>query len=218
MRTSYLPLFENIYFWSVYVSKTPDILKAISSDLTWNKSREERTIYLTFDDGPTPNVTNRVLELLTDHNALATFFCVGEMIVKSPDLFQRIIDSGHSVGNHTMKHENGWKSTNSEYYRSFIECQRLTKSSLFRPPYGRISKVQSKTIKKRSEIIMWDVLPGDFDEKASAEMCVQRLIKSTQNGSIIVLHDSLKCGEKMLKILPKALDWFAEQKFVLKAL
>ncbi len=202
----------------MYSSKTPKLIKALASDLVWNRSRKKRSVFLTFDDGPTPGVTDKVLDILYQHKAKATFFCVGEMIQKSPELLERMKNEGHSIGNHTMRHENGWKTSSGSYFRSFLECQELTRSTLFRPPYGRISKSQSKAIKKRCDIIMWDVLPGDFDTSATAEICLTRIKKNTQNGSIIVLHDSQKCGEKVLKILPSILDWHTQKGFELKTL
>ncbi len=202
----------------MYATKTPTVLKALASDMTWNFSREEKAVYLTFDDGPTPEITERTLDILSKFQAKATFFCVGEMAEKSPELLQRIVEDGHVLGNHTMKHENGWKISDSNYFRSYLECSKQVSSNLFRPPYGRISKSQARCIKKRSKIIMWDVLPGDFDEKATTASCLNRLIKNTQNGSIIVLHDSLKCGEKMLGMLPDALGWLTEEGYELKAI
>ncbi|MFK7756307.1 MAG: polysaccharide deacetylase family protein [Flavobacteriales bacterium] len=202
----------------MYTTKTPQVLKALASDMVWNKSREEKVVYLTFDDGPTPDITDRTLNILKKFNAKATFFCVGEMAEKSPQLLQRITEEGHGLGNHTMKHENGWKTQNIDYFRSYLNCAETLDSHLFRPPYGRISKSQAKCIKKRSEIIMWDVLPGDFDEKSTAADCLNRLTKHTQNGSIIVLHDSVKCGEKMLEMLPDALGWLSEEGYELRAL
>ncbi len=202
----------------MYTSKTPEILKALASDLTWNKSREEKCVYLTFDDGPTTGVTDKILELLHLHHAKATFFCVGEMVERNPELLQRLKTEGHSTGNHSHQHESGWKTENAAYFRSYLTCQKLIGSPLFRPPYGRISKSQAKLIKKRSEIIMWDVLPGDFDEKVTADTCLKRIKSNTQNGSIVVLHDSLKCGDKVLDFLPAALDWLTNEGYELKGL
>ncbi len=186
--------------------------------MTWNKSRNERAVYLTFDDGPTAGVTNEVLDVLKAKNAKATFFCVGEMAKKNPDLLLRIKKEGHSVGNHTMNHESGWKTSNFSYFKSYLKCAHQVNSKLFRPPYGRITKSQSKVIKSKSEIVMWDVLPGDFDQGVTAEKCLKRIKKNTQNGSIIVLHDSDKCGQKVLNMLPKAVDWLQAQGWELKPL
>ncbi len=136
----------------MYTTKTPEILKALASDLTWNKSREEKCVYLTFDDGPAAGVTDKILDILHQFSAKATFFCVGEMVEKNPELLHRIKEEGHALGNHTYKHESGWKTENAAYFRSYLACHDLVDSKLFRPPYGRISKSQAKLIKKRSEI------------------------------------------------------------------
>lgn len=202
----------------MYTSKTPEILKAFASDLTWNKSRNEKCVYLTFDDGPSAGVTDKVLDILQEYDAKATFFCVGEMAEKNPALLRRIKAEGHSLGNHTFRHESGWKTENSAYFRSYLACNDLVAAKLFRPPYGRISKSQTKLIKKRSEIIMWDVLPGDFDQQVSATTCVKRIKANTKNGSIIVLHDNPKFKEKVLEVLPVALKWLTSEGYELKGL
>ena len=202
----------------MYTSKTPEILKAFASDLTWNKSRNEKCVYLTFDDGPSAGVTDKVLDILQEYDAKATFFCVGEMAEKNPALLRRIKAEGHSLGNHTFRHESGWKTENSAYFRSYLACNDLVAAKLFRPPYGRISKSQTKLIKKRSEIIMWDVLPGDFDQQVSATTCVKRIKANTKNGSIIVLHDNPKFKEKVLEVLPVALEWLTGEGYELKGL
>lgn len=202
----------------MYTSKTPEILKAFASDLTWNKSRNEKCVYLTFDDGPSAGVTDKVLDILQEYDAKATFFCVGEMAKKNPALLRRIKAEGHSLGNHTFRHESGWKTENSAYFRSYLACNDLVAAKLFRPPYGRISKSQTKLIKKRSEIIMWDVLPGDFDQQVSAATCVKRIKANTKNGSIIVLHDNPKFKEKVLEVLPVALKWLTSEGYELKGL
>ncbi len=202
----------------MYTSKTPEILKAFASDLTWNKSRNEKCVYLTFDDGPSAGVTDKVLDILQEYDAKATFFCVGEMAKKNPALLRRIKAEGHSLGNHTFRHESGWKTENSAYFRSYLACNDLVAAKLFRPPYGRISKSQTKLIKKRSEIIMWDVLPGDFDQQVSAATCVKRIKANTKNGSIIVLHDNPKFKEKVLEVLPVALKWLTSKGYDLKGL
>jgi len=202
----------------MYTTRTPSLIKALAKDMVWHKSRSDKKIYLTFDDGPTAGVTDEVLNILSQTGSKATFFCVGNMVNKNPELYQRIAIEGHSIGNHTMHHESGWNTKNLSYFRSYIQAAELTSNALFRPPYGRISKSQAAVIKKRSKIIMWDVLPGDFDQKISAEICLERIKSNTQNGSIIVLHDSEKCGRKVLDILPDALSWFKTSGFELDVL
>ena len=133
-----------------------------------------------------------------------------DKVKKYPELFQKIINDGHKIGNHTYNHKNGWKTKNFEYFKNVLACDQLTKSKLFRPPYGKISRSQSKALKKRFRIIMWSVLSGDFDPKTNKEKCLKNVIKNTENGSIVVFHDSIKSAEKMLFALPLVLKHFSE--------
>ncbi len=202
----------------MYISKTPTIVKAIYSSLVWNMPRDSNNVYLTFDDGPHPQITPQVLTQLDKYKAKASFFCIGKNIVPNRPLFDKLISIGHSVGNHTYKHENGWKTENKEYYASISSCQELTQSNLFRPPYGKITKQQASTLNKKYKIIMWDVLSGDFDSKTSKEKCLNNVIKNIQPGSIVVFHDSEKAAEKMLYALPRVLEFICEKKWVCKSL
>lgn len=190
----------------MYLVKSPLLLKWYYASLTWNKSRDEKAIYLTFDDGPIPDVTEFVLKTLKDQDVKATFFCIGDNIRKHPQLIQQLLDDGHKVGNHTYNHLKGWKTDDKTYLENFEACQELTKSKLFRPPYGRIKKSQIREIRRRypdMNIIMWDVLSGDFDLGLSPESCYQNVSKHVENGSIIVFHDSLKAFERLQYALPR---------------
>ena len=194
----------------MYLVKSPFFLRWYYPSLIWNKARSEKAIYLTFDDGPIPDVTEFVLKTLDDHDVKATFFCIGDNISKHPQIFQQLLTNGHQVGNHTFNHLKGWKTDDKTYLENFELCQALTNSQLFRPPYGRIKKSQVREIKHRYpelEIIMWDVLSGDFDQELSPEACYQNVIKHVENGSIIVFHDSAKAFERVRYALPKALDF-----------
>jgi peptidoglycan/xylan/chitin deacetylase (PgdA/CDA1 family) len=214
----------------MYLVKSPLLLKWFYSSLTWNKPRSQKIVYLTFDDGPIPNVTDFVLNTLKSQNALATFFCIGDNIIKHTSVFERIKEEGHAIGNHTFNHLKGWKTDNQTYLDNFIKCQNLTLTNLFRPPYGRIKKSQIKSLtsaynatinsstqnfsspdNSQLQIIMWDVLSGDFDLKLSPEKCYQNVIKNARNGSIIVFHDSLKAFDRLQYALPKALQYLKEQ-------
>lgn len=197
----------------LYPARTPNIVKALYHDLEWNISNSDRGIFLTFDDGPSPEVTPQVLDLLKIHNAKATFFCIGDKVNKHPELFQRIIAEGHRIGNHTYNHKNGWKTKNFEYFKNVLSCDQLTKSKLFRPPYGRVTRSQSKALKKRFRIIMWSVLSGDFDKKTTKEKCLSNVVKNTDAGSIVVFHDSLKSADKMLFALPQVLKHFNDRNY-----
>ena len=180
-----------------------------------------KTIYLTFDDGPTPIVTSWVLETLKQYNAKATFFCIGNNIKKHPELFRKIINDNHKVANHTYYHEKGWKTKNQDYLNSIIHTEKLickmdsnNKSKLFRPPYGQIRKSQGKAlIEMGYEIIMWSVLTQDWKSSLSNEKCFKKTIKSIKNGSIIVFHDSLKAEDKLRYLLPRVLKHFSRKGF-----
>lgn len=191
----------------MYLAKTPAILKPLASDLVWDVQTEEKEVFLTFDDGPIPEVTPLVLDILDSFNAKGTFFCVGENVERHPTVFQDVIARGHAVGNHTFQHENGWRTTQFAYLKSALKCAEMVKSNLFRPPYGRIRKSQADSLKKRFNLIMWDVLSGDFDENRSPQQCLSGLLKYTKSGSVIVFHDSLKAKNSVLEVLPQYLSF-----------
>jgi len=198
----------------MYLIKSPFLLKWYYPSLTWNKTRAQSVIYLTFDDGPIPDVTDFVLKTLKSFSAKATFFCIGDNIVKHPDVFKKLSDEGHRIGNHTFNHLKGWKTDDDVYLQNFRKCQELTGTSLFRPPYGRIKKSQIASLRKQYpdlEIVMWDVLSGDFDQNLAPEKCFQNVIRHTGNGAIIVFHDSLKAFDRLKYTLPKALQYFQDQ-------
>ena len=183
----------------------------------------EKIIYLTFDDGPTPEITENVLDLLAAYNAKATFFCVGNNIVNHLTTYQRILDDGHAVGNHTYTHEKGWNTTKEKYLASVEQTQQTiqkinaltNQQKLFRPPYGRIKPSQAKALQELGyHIIMWDVLAKDWDASISTKQVLQNVISTTKNGSIIVLHDSIKASKTMLSVLPKILDHFSTKGYV----
>ena len=210
-----------------YIPKTPSCIMRFFSKYTWRFSRDVKEIYLTFDDGPTPEVTQFVLDELKKYNAKATFFCIGKNILNHPDVFKKIKKSKHSIGNHTHNHLNGWATKNKDYIDNFLQCEHIisktldksAKSKLFRPPYGKIKKSQAKSIlKKGYRIIMWDVLSADFDVSTSKEECLRNVLNNTKNGSIIVFHDSVKASEKLKFVLPKVLKEFSEKGFVFKAI
>jgi len=198
----------------MYLVKSPLLLKWFYPSLVWNKSRNEKVIYLTFDDGPIPVVTDFVLNTLKSFNCKATFFCIGDNITKHPEIFERLKQDGHAIGNHTFNHLKGWNTADKQYIENFQQCQQLTGSDLFRPPYGRIKKSQIsylKTINPELRIIMWDVLSGDFDQQLSPEKCYENVIGNAGNGSIIVFHDSLKAFDRLRVALPAALAYFVKQ-------
>ncbi len=195
----------------MYLVKTPWLLKKLYPRLIWNRSRKNQCIYVTFDDGPIPIVTPFVLNILKQYNAKATFFCIGDNVNKHPEVFEQVKNAGHAIGNHTWNHLKGWKTDNKTYLDNFLKADGVLHADLFRPPYGRIRKSQIRLLKKtnpRLQIIMWDVLSGDFDINLKPEICLQNVLKHTENGSIIVFHDSLKAYDRLEYVLPRALkEW-----------
>ncbi|RDC54489.1 polysaccharide deacetylase family protein [Pedobacter chinensis] len=216
----------------MYLIKSPFLLKWYYPSLLWNKSRTEKVIYLTFDDGPIPNVTDFVLKTLKAFNAKATFFCIGDNIVKHPEVYAKVINDGHAIGNHTFNHLKGWETDDETYVKNALMCQQLTCTSLFRPPYGRIKKSQIKSLQlavsnfqfpvqtanSKLQIVMWDVLSGDFDTNLTPEKCCRNVIKHTENGSIIVFHDSLKAFDRLEYALPRVLKYFTDKGFTFSTL
>jgi peptidoglycan/xylan/chitin deacetylase (PgdA/CDA1 family) len=198
----------------MYLVRPPYLFKKIYPEAVWRKSADEKKIYLSFDDGPIPEATPFVLELLKRENIKATFFCVGNNIDKHPTIFQNIIDENHRIGNHTYNHLNGWNTHSLEYIQNYKKCNNLLhqfplshQTPLFRPPYGRMKKKQSIIIQRQSKIIMWDVLSGDFDKNTSPEQCLKNVTENLRNGSIIVFHDSIKASKNMMYALPRFIDF-----------
>lgn len=198
----------------IYPDRIPQWLSDRFSSYTWHGNRTEKKIYLTFDDGPTPVVTDYVLDLLNKFHFKATFFCIGDCFFKNPHLFHRIIAEGHSVGNHTHNHLNAWKVSYQRYIDNVSQANLHNPSTLFRPPYGRITpKITKKLNKLGYTIVLWDVLSGDFDPNRDASDILQNLTKNTRNGSIIVFHDSEKCYQKLKEILPVYFNYLQAQGF-----
>jgi peptidoglycan-N-acetylglucosamine deacetylase len=196
-----------------YFVKTPAFLRQLYSRAVWHLPNSRNEVYLTFDDGPVLGITDKTLDILHDFGAKATFFCVGENVVRQPRLFERILKEGHRVGNHSFSHINGWTTDNEEYYNNVAQAQLLIPSSLFRPPYGKIKRTQLQHLSHQYSVIMWDVLSGDFDPKTSVEQIIENVIQHTTSGSIIVLHDNEKCGEKMVAALPELLTQLVNKGF-----
>jgi peptidoglycan/xylan/chitin deacetylase (PgdA/CDA1 family) len=199
--------------------KTNRIIKWIFPNYNWNIPNDEQKVFLTFDDGPTPEITEWVLEQLKLHNAQATFFCIGNNIEKYPEIFQKTIAEGHAIGNHTFDHLNGWKTTTEVYIENvkLYETQnpKLVTRNLFRPPYGKIKHSQSKILRKLGyKIIMWDVLSRDYDQSISATQCLENVLSNIETGSIIVFHDSVKAEHNLKYVLPKTLEFLKEKGFI----
>ena len=202
---------------SFYWVKTNSFIKRVFSKYCWDIPNQEKKIYLTFDDGPTPEVTDWVLSELKKFDAKATFFCIGKNINAHSSLFERLIAEGHSIGNHTMNHINGWKSQTNEYIENVITCASILSNEkklnglLFRPPYGKIKKAQSKILRSLGyKIVMWDVLSADFDQSITPEKCLENVTRNVTSGSVIVFHDSIKASHNLKFALPKTLHFLKE--------
>src|ERR1700757_3048973 len=191
-----------------YFVKTPWWLKLLYKKCVWEIKDTKKVIFLTFDDGPHPNITPFVLDELKKYNALATFFCIGKNVLQYDDIYRRITTEGHTVANHTHNHLNGWKTTNDIYLANIMKAKKYIDSDLFRPPYGKITKLQLRqltTERFRLRPVMWSVLSGDFDKELTPEKCLQNVIKNAASGSIVVFHDSEKAFERLQYALPGVL-------------
>ena len=205
--------------------RTPAFLKKISENLIWNINTINKEIYLTFDDGPIPSLTEYILEVLSQYDAKATFFCVGENIVKYPNIFQAIVQRGHAIGNHTFNHLKGWSNSTSAYLQNVDECQALINNKidqrnhhLFRPPNGQLFPGQINALKNKYKIIMWDVLGYDFEESHAPKLSLEKIIQKTTKGSITVFHDNYKAEFKLKYMLYRYIEHFKSLDYQFKKL
>ncbi|MFN3969548.1 polysaccharide deacetylase family protein [Flavobacterium sp.] len=203
--------------------KTNGFIKTVFPKYVWEIPNHEKKVYLTFDDGPIPEITEWTLAQLKKHNAKATFFCIGDNIQKHPEIFKKVIDDGHSIGNHTFNHLKGWETSLEDYIENtkkcsetMVNCQLNTEhAQLFRPPYGKIKPSQAGALRKLGyKIIMWDIISMDFDQTITPEECLNNVLKNIESGSIIVFHDSLKAWKNLEYVLPKTLAFLNEKGFV----
>lgn len=198
----------------MYFVRTPYLIsKVLYRKLTWEIPNADKNVFLTFDDGPHPEVTTEIIKILYRFKIQSTFFCVGENIRKHPDTYNMLIEKGHRTANHTFNHLKGWKTSTEDYTSNVDLASKYIDSKLFRPPYGRIKKRQLNHLNMKYQIIMWTILAGDFDKKVSGEQCYQNVIRYAKTGSIIVFHDSKKAEEKVLYALPKVIEYLLEKKF-----
>ncbi|WP_299397717.1 polysaccharide deacetylase family protein [uncultured Gelidibacter sp.] len=220
--------------------KTPKLIKGIFPNYTWNMPQDQKVIYLTFDDGPTPEITDWTLDLLKSYNAKATFFCIGNNVEKHPEIFHRILKDGHAVGNHTYNHPRGWRTRTEDYVAEVVKTTHIMNqelevlnsttrsyrkgtfgqvSNLFRPPYGQIKPSQGKRLRRLGyNIIMWDVLALDWKMELSKEDCAQNITSKAGPGSIVVLHDSVKAAPRMMHALSETLEHFSKQGYQFKSI
>lgn len=205
----------------MYLHHTGQAFRCLFPRLIWKKQISEKVIYLTFDDGPIPEITEFVLDELAKYRAKATFFCVGDNIRKYPHIFRKILAANHSIGNHTFNHFDGWKTDNTLYLENIEKCAQIIKAhtpapkrhiqQLFRPPYGRLKRTQVTSLLTNYKLIMWDVLSGDFDRKLSPQNCLHKSIQHSDEGSIVVFHDSIKAAPNLKYALPRYLDFFMKK-------
>jgi peptidoglycan-N-acetylglucosamine deacetylase len=191
--------------------QVPDLLRPLLGKLTWRRDSSSKVIYITFDDGPVPEVTPLVLDLLDKRNIKATFFCVGDNVRKHPEVYAEVLRRGHKTGNHTFNHIKGFSFSEDEYVANVEKAAEYIDSELFRPPYGRIKRSQLKRLQPKYEIIMWDLITYDYDRKLSKESILRNIKHYSRNGSIIVFHDSIKAKDNMLAVLPIAIEYWNSQ-------
>jgi peptidoglycan/xylan/chitin deacetylase (PgdA/CDA1 family) len=215
-------------------AKTPGFVKTLFPNFVWNINTDKKELYLTFDDGPIPEITEWVLETLSAFNAKATFFCVGNNIVKHPEIFKTILEEGHTIGNHTYNHLKGWKHKTKDYVEDVLKTKELINFqfenseivnqnsslvNLFRPPYGKFKNKQSKALLELGyKIILWDVLAYDWDTSVSEQTCFNNVISAAKEGSIVVFHDSVKASRNLKYVLPKVLEYYSKKGYVFKNL
>jgi len=220
-----------------YLTHTPWWLKKLYPTCTWHIPVKDKTVFLTFDDGPHAEATPFVLQQLEQYNAKASFFCIGKNVAQHPEIFEKIKAEDHAVGNHTMNHTNGWKTSDEDYLKEIAAADILIGSKLFRPPYGRIKKSQlgnilGSAVKRNVDtdnalqtahcplptVVMWSILSGDFDIGIDGEKCFSNVTKSIKPGSIIVFHDSQKALPRLQYALPRLLLWMQENGYQSKAI
>lgn len=192
----------------MYINSIPDWIQSLFKRYTWEgvSSESQPKVYLTFDDGPHPEITPWVLEQLEQYEALATFFCIGKNVIEYPDVYSSIISKGHAVGNHSHTHLKGRKTKDDLYLKDIEQAQRFINSDLFRPPYGSIKRSQAKLLSAKGfKIILWTLIPGDWDQTISPKKCLENIVFNLEPGNILVLHDSEKARANMEYVLPRLL-------------
>lgn len=202
----------------MYPTRVPRILRVLFPGFRWRVPTAEKVLYLTFDDGPIPDVTPWVLETLASAGAKATFFCIGRNCAENPTILQQVRTGGHTIGNHTWDHPRGRRTSTFAYLRNVLRCQSITGTTLFRPPYGSITRRQSAALRHRFDLVMWDVLSADFDTRLDGATCLGNVLRHARPGSIIVFHDSLKAEGRLRYALPRVLEHFAGKGYRFEAL
>lgn len=198
--------------------RLPGFITSLFKDVVWRFDGNSKVVYLTFDDGPVPEVTPWVIDLLWKENIKATFFCVGENVMKYPEVYQQILDGGHSVGNHTYNHWQGIKKGNQDYFDNIEKAAGFIDSDLFRPPHGWLTRSQYRFLKSRYRIIMWDIVSCDYDTRIKPEKVLRNVKDFVRPGSVITFHDSIKAENNLKQSLPEAIRWMKEQGYRFEAI
>jgi peptidoglycan/xylan/chitin deacetylase (PgdA/CDA1 family) len=202
----------------MFIVRPPELITRMMPRVTWGFYGEFKKVFLSFDDGPTPDVTPWVLNCLKEHNAKGTFFCLGRNVDHNPEIYNQILSEGHSVGNHTYSHLKGYGTRNQQYFDDIELAGQLIDSELFRPPYGRILTSQITEVLKNYRIIMWDVLSYDYNRRVSGDVIVKNVTKNVRSGSIVVFHDSAKARKNLYHALPKVLEYLNREGFEMVAI
>ena len=202
----------------MFIEQPPWIYRAIFRGSIWRIPEKEKCVYLTFDDGPIPEITPWVLDILDIHGVKATFFCVGDNVHKYPDIFQQVLERGHRVGNHTYNHVQGIRFQTKNYLKNIEKAAGFIHSDLFRPPHGHMRLAQLHALRQKYKVIMWDVITRDYSPHMTAQDVLNVVKKYTRNGSIIVFHDSLKAVERIKTALPQSIEWLLDEGYQLKLL
>lgn len=202
----------------MFIEQPPKVFRALYPGAIWRMDPKERAVYLTFDDGPIPEITPWVLDLLDKYEIKATFFLVGDNVRKHPEEFKMILERGHRVGNHTFNHIRGFEYSRKNYLDNTEKANELIKSDLFRPPHGHMRAYQYYALRKNYKIVMWDLVTRDYSNKLNGGQVFEKVKHYVRNGSIITFHDSLKSEQNMKYALPRSIEWLLEQGYQFKLL
>ena len=202
----------------MFIEQPPRLFRALYPGALWRMNPKEKSVYLTFDDGPIPQITPWVLDLLDQYQIKATFFLVGDNIRKHPEEFRMILERGHQVGNHTFNHIRGFEYPTKEYMENTEKANQYIQSGLFRPPHGHMGMKQYYALRKRYKIVMWDLVTRDYSKHLNGEQVFRKVKKYVRNGSIITFHDSIKAEQNMKYALPRSIEWLKEQGYEFKRL
>jgi peptidoglycan/xylan/chitin deacetylase (PgdA/CDA1 family) len=202
----------------MFIEQPPQIIRALYPKAIWRMAPDDKAVYLTFDDGPIPEITPWVLDVLDHHEIKATFFMVGDNVRKYPGIFRMVVERGHRIGNHTFNHIRGFEFRTENYLANTDKANEIMNTDLFRPPHGHMSWAQYHLLKKYYKIIMWDLVTRDYSKRVNAEQVFGNVKKYARNGSIITFHDSLKAEKNMKYALPRSIEWLKEQGYAFKLL